>query len=139
MTMRPYGRNAKQLLTALQAYADEIEELIEALPQHEVSIASQRGCELVEAAGKLKAAVKHDYQSSQKYHREEKFSAVERAFWAMFPHKLFVALQKLNLSTRPGPNWLPALLDAQHETQYTTAGVREWISVRGESSESKQQ
>lgn len=127
--MRPFGRNAQQLLVALQSYDAEIDELIQAIPQHEVPISSDQGRRLVDAATKLKADVKHDYETSQKYDRDGKFSPVEPAFWAMFPHKLFVALQKLKLNTRPGHGWLRALHDAQHEVRYAVSGIQEWIEA----------
>jgi hypothetical protein len=129
-TMRPYGRSPEQLLTALQSYDDELEELVQSLPRHELAVASPEGQELISAATRLKTSIKRDYASSQKYEREGKFSEVEQAFWAMFPHRLFVALQKLKLNTRPGPNWLAALYDAQHEVRHTMAGLREWIALR---------
>jgi hypothetical protein len=129
-TMRPYGRTPEQLLTALQSYEDEIEGLVQSLPRHDLAVSSHQGQELIAAATRLKTSAKNDYASSQRYDREGKYSEVERAFWVMFPHRLFVALQKLKLNTRPGPSWLGALYDAQLEVRHTMAGVREWVGLQ---------
>jgi hypothetical protein len=126
-TMQPFGRSPLQVLEALKAYQDELDELIGMLPEHEVRRESEAGQELLEVAKQLKTTVNNDMKAMERYESEGKLSDVEERFYAMTIKSMFVSLQPLHLGSRPSRAWMSPLYSAKIDVGHTVAGLRSFI------------
>lgn len=107
---------ADEARKALQlSYRDKISQIIEMLPQggYLVRGAGERARE---SAKSLKDAVRSYYKRPARLRQE--MSQIETRFFDPCMHRVFVALQKLNLSSNPGPPWVRALNDADSELSH---------------------
>ena len=110
--MSETGQTAEEARAALQAYRDQIAEIVSMIPPGTYLVRGA-GERVREAAKNLKAAV------TSYYHRparsRQSMSQIERNFVDPCMHKVFVALQGLHAGTNPGPIWRSALYDADIE------------------------
>jgi hypothetical protein len=118
--MRLDRQDAQEARERLQAYLDQIAEVIAMLPPSGAYFVRGAGERVRQAAQQLKAAVKADYKRSQRPATE-----VERNFVAPCMHRLFVALQAFRTNTSPGPDWHRALYNAEFE-------VNHWLHQLGQ-------
>jgi hypothetical protein len=115
--MSGIGKSEQEVQVALQAYRDQIAQIVPLLPPGRGYFVRGAGERVREAAKNLKAAVKSDYKRPA--HLRRSMSQVEIEVFEPCMQKVFVALQNLNLGTNPGPPWLHALYDADLELDYS--------------------
>lgn len=115
MTMQASRRDEKEIRAALQAYRDEIADIVAMIPDGTYLVRGA-GDQAREAATHLKAAVEAEYKPPARL--QQFMSEVERNFFAPCMHRVFVDLQKLRTNTSPGPDWKQALFEADSELSY---------------------
>jgi hypothetical protein len=123
LTAGGFGRDADQVLAALESYLREVSELIEMIPSGLVRGAGRRA---QEAAELIKADVKRDYRL--RAHEKARLSDVEREYFYPCIMKTFIALQALRVNTSPGPPWKDALWNADHELSYGISELKRAIA-----------
>ncbi len=119
MTMQSIGRSANEVRAALQAYRDEIEEILQMIPSGTFLVRGA-GEQARAAAQRLKAGVKADYKMPA--HLKRRMSDVERKFLEPCMHRVFAHLQNLTTNSNPGPDWRHALDEAD-------ADLGHWLAL----------
>ena len=101
--------NIYEIEAALRRYEKTVAEILWLWGSEQQSLS---GTDAREAVRALKQSVKDDYK------RQRRTTGLEAQVYGPAMHRLHTELQRLNLKTRPGPEWIMVLRGAQDQISY---------------------
>jgi hypothetical protein len=117
MAIHRTGRDMRGVQDALNAYRQEIDEIVQMIPEGTILVRGA-GQTVKERTAKFKARVKREYIATSSVRAQAAMSDIERRFYAPCVHRVFVALQMFKINTNPGPECKRALFEADSELSW---------------------
>jgi hypothetical protein len=101
--------NIYEIEAALRRYEVAVAEILGLWGREQQTLSQADAREALRA---LKKSVKNEYK------RQQRTTGLEAQVYAPAMHRLHTELQRLSLSTRPGPEWIMVLRSAQDQISY---------------------